>query len=187
MKQYLYITVSLLSLMLLSSCASSGATKTPVISTGSNAYPAPVATPATAAWAGRGYTGKLLLILFSKTGNVLSELNLENGEAKILFQAPENSWLAGAAYSPDGQQILLTYGPPPPTGKPQFGYSDLYLMPASGDSPPKPFLRRQYDQESDFSTPPGHQTANRSITHTFTASTPTATSRRSKMTSNRRL
>jgi Tol biopolymer transport system component len=151
MKQKHIIIVAILLLTLLSACGSSGATESPPPSSEPGGITAPTASsPALPAWAGRSYTGRLLLILFSKSGNVLSEVNLATGEAKILFQAPENSWMAGAVYSPDKQQILLTYGPPPPAGKPQFGYSDLYLLPASGGSSPKVLLKRQYDRESFF-------------------------------------
>jgi Tol biopolymer transport system component len=97
-----------------------------------------------------GLAGRLVLIQYHPDGNRLIELDLSSGEIKTLFQAPGNSWLAEAAVSPDGGQILLTYAPPPPGGKPQFGYSDLYLLPYSSPSQLTPFLTRSDPQESYF-------------------------------------
>jgi Tol biopolymer transport system component len=97
-----------------------------------------------------GLTGRLVLIRFNQSGNRLIELNLQSGEIRTLFQAPENSWLAEAVVSPDEQQILLTYAPPPPDGESQFGYSDLYLLPYDGSSQPQAFLTRTDPDESFF-------------------------------------
>jgi Tol biopolymer transport system component len=94
--------------------------------------------------------GRLVLIKFGQGGNRLVELNLHSGEIKTLFQAPENSWLAAAVVSPDSRQILLAYAPPPPGSEPQYGYSDLYLLPYDGTSQPKPFLTRKDPDESFF-------------------------------------
>jgi Tol biopolymer transport system component len=88
--------------------------------------------------------------LFGQKGNQLVEIDLTSGNIKTMFQAPENSWLAAAVVSPDGRQVLLSYAPPPPVGNPQFGYSDLYLLPLSGSGSPQPLLTRKDPQESYF-------------------------------------
>ena len=97
-----------------------------------------------------GLAGHLVLILFNQQGNRLIELNLQSGEIKTLFQAPENSWFSEALVSPDHQQIILTYATPPPNGETQFGYADLYILPYDGSSQPKPFLARSDPKESFF-------------------------------------
>jgi dipeptidyl aminopeptidase/acylaminoacyl peptidase len=162
MRKYFIYPWVILIVVLLSACSPTKATRTNVPTEGSSTtalsiptatIPAPTQAPATEtppAWVGRGYTGRLILVLFGPKGNQLVELDLASGTIKTLFQAPENSWLAAAVVSPDDQQILLSYGPPPPGGKPNFGYSDLYLMPISGSSPPQPFLTRKDPQESFF-------------------------------------
>ncbi len=97
-----------------------------------------------------GLVGRLVLVKYNSSGNRLIELDLASGEVRTLFQAPDASWLAAALVSPDHQQILLTYAPPPPSDETQFGYSDLYLMPYDGTSQPQPFLTRSEPQESYF-------------------------------------
>jgi Tol biopolymer transport system component len=68
-----------------------------------------------------------------------------------VFVPPTNGWLVGAATSPDGQTVALAYGPPPPEGKVQLGYTDLYLMSADGSALPAPRLERTQVAESYFS------------------------------------
>jgi Tol biopolymer transport system component len=97
-----------------------------------------------------GLTGRLVLIQWYPKGNRLIVLNLISGEVRVLFQAPENSWLSEAVVSPDEGQILLAYAPPPPGNESQYGYTDLYLMPFDGSSQPQPFLTRSDPQESFF-------------------------------------
>jgi Tol biopolymer transport system component len=97
-----------------------------------------------------GLSGRLVLIQHDLEGNRLVELILEAGRTITLFTAPQNSWLAEAVVSPDGEQILLAYAPPAPRDKPQFGYTDLYLMPYQEGAQPEAFLARSEDQESYF-------------------------------------
>jgi Tol biopolymer transport system component len=92
----------------------------------------------------------LILILYGEQGNTLVELDLASGEMKTLFQASENSWLSAAVVSPDNQEILMAYAPPPEDGSPNYGYSDFYLLPISGTGSPQPFLIRKDPQESYF-------------------------------------
>jgi Tol biopolymer transport system component len=103
------------------------------------------------AWLKLGFTGRLILIApDNQNGNRLEQLDLETGKTKTLFQSPANSWLGAALVSPDEKQYLLVYAPPPGEGKAQFGYTDLYLLPASGSGPPQPLLTRKDPQESFF-------------------------------------
>jgi Tol biopolymer transport system component len=97
-----------------------------------------------------GLTGRLVLIQWHLKGNRLIELNLISGEVKVLFQAPENSWLSEAVVSPDEGQILLVYAPPPSGNESQYGYTDLYLLPYDSSSQPQPFLTRSDPQEYFF-------------------------------------
>lgn len=114
-----------------------------------------------------GLTGRLVLIKYSSTGNRLIELNLATGEVRTLFQAPDASWLAAAVVSPDLQQILMAYAPPPPSDETQFGYSDLYLMPYDGPSQPQPFLTRGEPQESFFFSTWGTDSQSVYYTHLY--------------------
>lgn len=97
-----------------------------------------------------GLSGRLVLIQYNQKGNKLIELDLATGEMRTLFQAPEKSWLSEAVVSPDHTQILMAYAPPPPEGETQFGYTDLYILPYDGSSPPRPFLTRSDTQEAFF-------------------------------------
>lgn len=134
----------------------------------STAAAQPTSTGGSPAWVRMGYAGRLILILSNPKGNQLEELDLTSGKTKILFQAPENSWLGAAVISPDGKQILLAYAPPAADGKAQFGYTDLDLMPFSGPAWPQPLLTRK-DPQSSSSTQFGRQTANRYIIPTCTS------------------
>lgn len=109
--------------------------------------PAAPALTLTADLATAGLSGRLVLIQWNPHGNRLVELDLAKGTERTIFQAPDRSWFAEAAVSPDGQQILLSYAPPPPSG-PQFGYTDLYRLPLSGASEPQPVLTRAEPHES---------------------------------------
>jgi len=97
-------------------------------------------------------SGSLILIEYRKEGSQLMRLDLSTGEMRALFQAPERSILAAADVSPDGEQILLAYAPPPPEGQVQFGYTGLFLMPVDGSGSPEPLLERVGSGES-FSHP----------------------------------
>jgi Tol biopolymer transport system component len=95
-----------------------------------------------------GLAGRLILIRFGQKGNKLVELDLGSGQIKTLYQAPDKSWLALAVVSPDRQDILLAYSPPPHADAIQFGYTDLYLLTYDGSSQPRPFLTRDQPDES---------------------------------------
>lgn len=97
-------------------------------------------------------TGKLLLIEYRKNGNQLIQLDLASGETKTLFSAPDKSWLGAAEVSPDHQQILIAYAPPPPEGQIQLASTDLYLLPIDGSGKLKPLMVHDAPNES-FTNP----------------------------------
>lgn len=95
-------------------------------------------------------SGALYYIGFVSQRQDLLRLDLETGEQTTLFDPPEDAWLSELAVSPDGSQILLAYGPPPGEGEIQFGFTDLFLMPADGSNEPTPLLQREDPSESYF-------------------------------------
>jgi Tol biopolymer transport system component len=109
-----------------------------------NGAPAPTAIPPQ--WANLNLTGRLI---FNQPKFGLTQLDLTTGALTTLFALPEEGWLTGAALSPDGQQFVLAYAPPPPSGEVQLGYTDLYLLPVGGDAP-EILLARSDPQESFF-------------------------------------
>lgn len=113
--------------------------------------PADTPTPNAAAppWARLSLAGRLI---FTQSNEGVWELDLATGARRPLFQPAqkEAAWVNAAAVSPDGQAILIAYAPPPPPGEIQFGYTDLYVMPADGSAPPQPFLTRARPRDSLF-------------------------------------
>ena len=76
--------------------------------------------------------------------------DLAGGAETVIFTPPENAWLSELALSPDGSQILLAYSPPPEEGQVQYGFTDLYLMPADGSAGPELLLEGADPSESYF-------------------------------------
>lgn len=101
-------------------------------------------------WAGRGLSGRLILIRYGAEGNAVVTLDLASGDRRLIFQAPKNSALFSAQASPDGQTLLLDYAPPPPPGAASTGATDIYLMPLDGSRPPRPLLERTRPNESYY-------------------------------------
>jgi Tol biopolymer transport system component len=97
---------------------------------------------------GQELQGQLIYLRYNETGQQLMKFDLETGEQKILFQAPSDAWVTGASVSPNGDQILLAYAPPPADGQIQSGYSDLSLVPFEGAETPQPVLARSQELES---------------------------------------
>jgi Tol biopolymer transport system component len=87
---------------------------------------------------------------YTPEGRQLISFDLASGEKRTLFAAPPNSWLQEATISPDGEQIVLSYAPPPSNDELQYGFTDLYLMPADGSADPQVFMQRQASQEAFF-------------------------------------
>ncbi len=101
------------------------------------------------AWASLDLTGR---ILFTQAQQGVWELDLATGAVEAIFIPPDttNAWVNATTASPDGQQLVIAYAPPPKAGEVQFGYTDLYQLPADGAAPPQPFLERQDRRESLF-------------------------------------
>lgn len=95
-------------------------------------------------------SGQLYYIGFVDQRQKLMKLDLPTGEEVIIFDPPENAWLNEAAVSPDGSQILLAYAPPPEGSQVQFGFTDLYLMPADATEEPELLLEGAEDSETFF-------------------------------------
>jgi Tol biopolymer transport system component len=102
------------------------------------------------AWADLGLTGNLYYTAFIQEQQNLLRLNLETGEQVTMFDPPENAWLSDIALSPDHSQIIMSYGPPPGEGQVQFGFTDLYIMPADGSEDPAPLLERVEASETYY-------------------------------------
>ncbi|MFZ0547464.1 MAG: hypothetical protein WAM60_18605 [Candidatus Promineifilaceae bacterium] len=102
------------------------------------------------AWAEMGLTGSFYYNAFINEQQNLLRLDLETGEQVTLYDPPENAWLADVAVSPNGRQIAMAYGPPPDEGQVQFGFTDLYTMPADGSAEPVPLLTRKETSETFY-------------------------------------
>jgi Tol biopolymer transport system component len=90
------------------------------------------------------------LIYIQGTRQLIS-LDLVSGQQTTLFDAPDNAWVSAASISKDGEQIVLAYAlPPKDPSQQQFGYTDLYTLPADGSSAPQILLQRANDKEAFF-------------------------------------
>lgn len=103
------------------------------------------------AWAALGLTGEVVFIAYdSEQRQHIYNLDLETGALLSLFEAPEGTLITDVAASPDGTQLVFAYAPPVPEGEIQFGFTDLYVMPADGSSEPAPIIERVDDTETFF-------------------------------------
>jgi Tol biopolymer transport system component len=100
-------------------------------------------------WATLNLTGRLVLILPSQTGVDIASMDLVTGKITPIYQAPQNALLSTALVSPDVKRILMAYAPPA-TENNQVTYTNLYLMPLDGSSPPEPLITRQPADEAYF-------------------------------------
>jgi Tol biopolymer transport system component len=98
------------------------------------AAPTPTGLPVD--WAALGLSGRLVYIRFLPESSQLVALDLANGQRQTLFRGLEHSVLGAAAVSPDGEQIVLSYSPPPGPQE-SFVFPGLYLMPADGSRAPQ--------------------------------------------------
>jgi Tol biopolymer transport system component len=94
--------------------------------------------------------GSLVYIEVQPGKVFLQKLAAATGQTTTLFNVPETGWLSYAAVSPDGNQVVLAYAPPPPPGQIQLGYSNLYITLADGDTTPRPLLEKQAANEIYF-------------------------------------
>ncbi len=117
--------------------------------------PTPFSKPVT--WADRHLAGKL--IFTAGTEGVL-QFDLATGAVTNVFAPPDaiNSWVVAAAFLSSPPQQVIAYAPPPVGGAIQFGYTELYRLPADG-SPPQPLFTQVPPKESFFDpswSPDGH-------------------------------
>jgi Tol biopolymer transport system component len=103
------------------------------------------------AWAALELTGEVVFIAYDDAQRQhIYKLDLETGALLSLFEAPEGTLITDVAASPDGTQLVFAYAPPVPEGEVQFGFTDLYVMPADGSAEPAPILERTDDTETFF-------------------------------------
>lgn len=141
----------ILILILISGCSVeiSGATPAKAATARATAAPnvaATAAPPTPLAWADLKINGTLI---YTQGLNGVLKLDLATGKSTTLFKPPKDAWLRDAAASPDRKTLLISYAPPPPAGEPQFGYTDLYVMPIAGGDL-KEIIKRTDSQESFF-------------------------------------
>ena len=89
-------------------------------------------------WRDLGLTGRLVYINGLVVDNIFSLqiqiLDLVTGVVTTVFDAPKYSWVYYVTVSPDKQQIVFSYSPPP-GDKPVD--QDIYTMPLDGSEPPQ--------------------------------------------------
>jgi Tol biopolymer transport system component len=89
-------------------------------------------------WADLNLTGRLVYINGIVADNVfrlqIQVLDLVTGEIKTIFDSPKYSWIYYVTVSPDNQQLVMSYSPPP--GESPVD-QDLYTMPLDGSQPPQ--------------------------------------------------
>jgi Tol biopolymer transport system component len=96
-------------------------------------------------------SGRLIYLAFGRGSQSLDELNLATGTMTTLFDPPDSAWINSTAVSPDSNQLVLAYAPPPPEGEIAYGYTDLYIAPLDQLDRMQPVLERTDPQESYFS------------------------------------
>lgn len=142
--------------LILSSCAievdqPSVATPAPTFVSVPTSVPATESAPQTnqvtttqipVTWGDLNLTGRLVYINGLVVDNVFSLqiqiLNLETGEITTVFDAPKYSWIYYVTVSPDNQQIVFSYSPPPGDNPVD---QDIYTMPLDGSEPPELFFK----------------------------------------------
>jgi Tol biopolymer transport system component len=101
-------------------------------------------------WLREGLSGRLLLILFQQGPMELAELDMQTGELEILYTFDDNVYVSAAVYSPDGNEILLSYDQPGEESNVGDGFLGLYILPADGSGPPQPLLDLSEQGETLF-------------------------------------
>lgn len=73
-------------------------------------------------------------LIFTEGSRGIFALDLASGSVTSLFAPPSQGYVASAAVSPDGSQIVMAYAQPPPDGLVQAGLTDLYVLPVDGSA-----------------------------------------------------
>lgn len=94
--------------------------------------------------------GSLFFIEQNERDQLLLWHDLETAETKTLFKAHDNGWIAQAIASPNGEQVVMAYAPPPPEGQIQFGYTNLYVLSPNENSEPELLVERAHPEELLF-------------------------------------
>jgi len=104
---------------------------------------------------GLGLHGSLI---FTDYDLGLARLDLAKDTITPIFQPLPNGLVSAAALSPDGKTLLLAYSPPPSPDSAQFGFTQIYTMPADDSSDPALLVHEEGDIQLYFSpawTPDG--------------------------------
>jgi Tol biopolymer transport system component len=91
-------------------------------------------------------------LIFIQSHADLVQLDLPSSQTSTLFHAPDNAWLAAAAVSPDGKQIVVAYAPAPKDPLQQIAYTDLDILSADGSDAPRVLVQRT-DPKEEFAFP----------------------------------
>ena len=94
--------------------------------------------------------GQLFYVVLTPGSQELVQHDVDSDTATTLFTVPENGWLANMDVSHDGRQIVMAYAPPPADNGIQFGYSNLYVLLADGQSEPRELIPRENPEEILF-------------------------------------
>ncbi|HTP11828.1 MAG TPA: DPP IV N-terminal domain-containing protein [Anaerolineae bacterium] len=91
-------------------------------------------------------------LVFIQSHADLVQLDLQSGQTSTLFHAPHNAWLAAAAVSPDGKQVVIAYASAPKNPLQQIAYTDLDILSADGSDTPRVLVQRT-DPKEEFAFP----------------------------------
>lgn len=94
-----------------------------------------------------GLSGRLI---FTEGPLGVVQWDLAANRISAIFAPPLNGVVNAASLSPDGKTIVMAYGPPPPPGKPQLGYTSLYTVPSDSSSLPVPLIPGDHPHEFFF-------------------------------------
>lgn len=111
----------------------------PVVGGTSTLGPAVTSTPYDIQVTPPGFalSGSLLLADYALG---IGQLDLATDHITPIYQPPSSSFISSAVLSPDKKTILMAYAPPPKPGLVQYGYTQLYTVPADGSGPPEPLI-----------------------------------------------
>lgn len=93
-----------------------------------------------ATWAGLGLAGKFVFSMgaVDEDNNYIVQiqvLDLATGKITVAYRAPLKGWIYYASVSPDGEQMVMSYSPPP--GENPAIVQALYVLPLDGSRPPE--------------------------------------------------